>query len=191
MARRLALIPPLKEASISQRFGEDLTCVDVENRAICVTRAAGQACPVGYESLYTSTGREGHDGVDFAVPEGEPVYAAMNGRVVEVSDEPERGIGVGIISRRRFDLDTHPEEAGSFRVKTRYWHLSRVAVELGNDAVRAGDLIGWTGNTGLSSGPHLHFEVKPQRRTILNSLVNAFPANGYKGAIDPEPYFID
>lgn len=190
MARRLELQEPVTPFHITQRFAEDLTCVDSETRTKCVTRVAGETCPAGYESLYASSKRKGHDGIDLDAEVGQPVYAAMSGRVVELSDDTERGLGIGILSYRRFAFDpTEGSKALAYRAKTRYWHLSKLTVEL-DDRVRQGDLIGYAGSTGLSSGPHLHFEVKPQRRTILNSFVNAFPANGYKGAVDPESYFI-
>lgn len=85
-----------------------------------------------------------HRGVDFVVPEGTPIYATAAG-VVEVRDEPE-SYGLNVIV-------THGETYAS-----RYSHLSRFAVEDGQ-AVRQGDLIGYAGNTGRSTGPHLHYEV--------------------------------
>lgn len=191
MKRRLELVYPVRPASVTQRFGEDLTCVDTQTRTVCITKAAGVACPEGYESLYAATGRKGHDGVDFLAEEGQPVFAAAAGRVVELSDERDRGLGIGILSLHRTRFDDSPQgKAGAYRAKVRYWHLSRYALALG-DRVQAGDLIGWAGSTGLSSGPHLHFEVKPQHRTVLGSFVNAFPGNGYQGAVDPASYFIN
>ncbi|MEM6784124.1 MAG: M23 family metallopeptidase [Bacteroidota bacterium] len=85
-----------------------------------------------------------HRGVDFVVPEGTPIYATAPG-VVELRDQPD-SYGLNIVL-------THSETYTS-----RYSHLSRFAVEDGQ-AVAQGDLIGYAGNTGRSTGPHLHYEV--------------------------------
>ncbi|MEM8558030.1 MAG: M23 family metallopeptidase [Bacteroidota bacterium] len=85
-----------------------------------------------------------HRGVDFVVPEGTPIYATGPG-VVEVRDDPH-GYGLNIVL-------THSNVYTS-----RYSHLSRFAVEDGQ-TVTQGDLIGYAGNTGRSTGPHLHYEV--------------------------------
>lgn len=85
-----------------------------------------------------------HLGIDLAAPAGTPIRAPADGRVV--STFRHRGLGIG--------LDLH-HGAGTV---TRYAHLSRVAVESGQ-AVRRGDVIGYVGSTGLSTGPHLHYEI--------------------------------
>lgn len=89
------------------------------------------------------TGR--HAGVDWAVPTGTPVAAARAGRVTFAGAAGSYGL--------RVDID-HGEG-----VVTRYAHLSRLGVGV-TDLVRAGQTIGASGNTGRSSGPHLHFEVR-------------------------------
>jgi len=131
----------------------------------------------------------GHNGIDFTAAEQQPVYATHAGRVTEVSTEDERGIGIDIVSGRLYELgDTDGSKIDRYHAKTRYWHLSSYAVKKG-DRVRAGQRIGWAGNTGMSSGPHLHFELKPVERVREGKYRNAFPDNGYAGAIDPAPYF--
>ncbi|MEO0743438.1 MAG: M23 family metallopeptidase [Bacteroidota bacterium] len=90
------------------------------------------------------TTQQVHRGVDFVVPEGTPIYATGPG-TVELRDEPQ-SYGLNIVL-------THSETYTS-----RYSHLSRFAVEDGQ-AVEQGDLIGYAGNTGRSTGPHLHYEV--------------------------------
>lgn len=87
-----------------------------------------------------------HAGVDFAAPTGTPVYAAGNGVVASIRHER----GYGKIVRIR-----HPGG-----IETRYAHLSRFARGIRAGApVRQGDVIGAVGSTGLSTGPHLHYEV--------------------------------
>jgi murein DD-endopeptidase MepM/ murein hydrolase activator NlpD len=87
-----------------------------------------------------------HEGVDFAVPRGTPIHAASDG----VVREARRNGGYGNYIRI--------EHADG--VATAYGHLSRFAPGLkpGRKVVR-GELVGFSGNTGRSTGPHLHFEV--------------------------------
>ena len=86
-----------------------------------------------------------HTGLDFAAPEGTPVFATADGRVE-------------FASRRTADgnvVDIHH----GYNYLTRYAHLSRIAVKPGQ-TVRRGDMIGLVGSTGKSTAPHLHYEVR-------------------------------
>lgn len=99
-----------------------------------------------------------HQGVDFALAPGTPVHASGAGKVVMAGDEGRYGLTIEI-----------DHGAG---VKTRYAHLQDVKVHWG-EKVTAGEVIATSGNTGASTGPHLHFEVwkdnKPQNpATVLN-----------------------
>ncbi len=86
-----------------------------------------------------------HEGLDYGVPEGTPVYAPAPGVVGLAEKLFVRGGAVTI---------DH-----GLGVCSGYWHLSRIAVKPGQ-VVQSGDLIGYSGNTGLSNGPHLHFEIR-------------------------------
>jgi murein DD-endopeptidase MepM/ murein hydrolase activator NlpD len=86
-----------------------------------------------------------HPGLDLALPEGRPVYAATGGKVV--------GAGWGGAYGNLVKLQ-HADG-----VATWYGHLSRVDVSVG-DVVAPGAVLGRIGSTGLSTGPHLHFEVR-------------------------------
>ncbi|WP_257291981.1 peptidoglycan DD-metalloendopeptidase family protein [Endozoicomonas sp. ONNA1] len=88
-----------------------------------------------------------HHGIDIAAPEGEPVYAAMDG-VVRVAGY---GSGYGNVVYLEHKDGT----------ATRYAHLSRFkeGLEVGSK-VAMGDPVGYVGSTGRSTGPHLHFEVR-------------------------------
>lgn len=85
-----------------------------------------------------------HRGVDLGMPPGTPLYAAADG--IAHTGVQDHGAG-------HFIALDHGGAVG-----TKYMHLSRVAVHEGA-AVQRGDLIGYSGNTGRSTGPHLHFEV--------------------------------
>lgn len=95
---------------------------------------------------------------DFGVPVGTPVRAAMNGVVQTSTDLRGSGNG-GYRSYGRYIAIQNGSE------KTLYAHLSKRGVSVGNQ-VRAGQLIGYSGNTGNSTGPHLHFETWRGGQTI-------------------------
>ena len=90
-------------------------------------------------------GRRKHDGVDLASPVGTPVHATADGVVERASWFGGYGLCVEL------DHGAHLE--------TRYGHMSRLAVAEGQH-VRKGDVIGYVGSTGRSTGPHLHYEVR-------------------------------
>lgn len=89
--------------------------------------------------------REFHPAVDVAVPQGTPVYAAMDGTVNLAGSGEKSG---------RYILLLHSGD-----IKTIYAHLSAFKVTAG-DRVKAGQLIALSGNTGASTGPHVHFEIR-------------------------------
>ena len=89
--------------------------------------------------------RARHHGVDLAAPTGTPVYATADGLV----GQAERFSTYGLYIR----LDH------GANLETRYAHLSKLAVAEG-ETVRKGDIIGYVGSTGRSTGPHLHYEVR-------------------------------
>jgi murein DD-endopeptidase MepM/ murein hydrolase activator NlpD len=87
----------------------------------------------------------GHSGVDFAAPTGSPVYATAPGQIAAAGWNGGLGLFVAI------------NHGGG--MQTRYGHLSRLAVADGQ-IVPVGAIIGYVGSTGLSTGPHLHYEVR-------------------------------
>ena len=87
-----------------------------------------------------------HAGKDFAAPEGTPVVAALSGTVL--SSGLAGGYGIAV------ELDH-----GDPPRRTLYGHLSEIYVQAGQ-TVRQGEVIGRVGSTGLSTGPHLHFELR-------------------------------
>lgn len=90
-------------------------------------------------------GRRQHHGIDLAAPTGTPVYATAEGVVSRADWYSSYGLFISV------------EHGAS--MQTRYAHLSRLAVAAG-DSVKKGDLIGYVGSTGRSTGPHLHYEVR-------------------------------
>lgn len=96
-------------------------------------------------------GIHGHNGVDFGAPRGTPVYASADG-TVKVSNYRDGNPWFG--GYGNYIMVEHPNGT-----QTLYAHLSGVDVSVG-DEVHQGQTIGKTGNTGRSTGPHLHFEVR-------------------------------
>ncbi|WP_066953715.1 M23 family metallopeptidase [Streptomyces lushanensis] len=121
-----------------------------------VKRAASWTDPVTKYTLSATFGRGGsmwaakHSGQDFAVPIGTPVHSVHGGTVVKAGpggagDGPAYGNAIVI---------KHAD--GTY---SQYAHLSKIKVHVGQ-YVRTGQRIGLSGNTGNSSGPHLHFEIR-------------------------------
>lgn len=92
----------------------------------------------------------GHNGIDFAVKTGTPIYSAGSGTVVGTGDTDKACSGV---SYGKWVLVKHTNG-----LSTLYAHLSVIQVSAGQQ-VAAGDKVGLSGNTGYSTGPHLHFTV--------------------------------
>ncbi|WP_379922942.1 M23 family metallopeptidase [Erythrobacter sp. R86502] len=90
-------------------------------------------------------GRRAHSGIDLAAPTGTPVYATADGVIGRADWFSSYGLFISI---------NHGAS-----METRFAHLSRLAVAAG-DYVKKGDLIGYVGSTGRSTGPHLHYEVR-------------------------------
>ena len=99
--------------------------------------------------------RARHNGVDLAAPRGTPVYATADG-VVEMA-------------QRFSSYGNYVQIDHGGEIETRYAHLSSYTVVPGQE-VQIGDLIGYVGSTGRSTGPHLHYEVR-----IANEAVNPIP----------------
>ncbi len=113
---------------------------------------------------YVKFGLSGHNGIDYGCPTGSLIYSSSDGTVTKTGFDPE---GYGNFVR-----------VSTTWGRVIYAHLSEVCCSTGQ-FVRSGDFIGRSGNTGNSTGPHLHFEVR----------LNGHEANGYSGAVDPTPYF--
>lgn len=106
-----------------------------------------------------------HRGVDFAAPIGTPIYAAGDGRVVEAGRKGSYGNYVRIRHNGEYS--------------TAYAHLNRFArgLKVGS-RVKQGQVIAYVGNTGRSTGPHLHFEVMKGSRQINPGGVKSLAAGG-------------
>ncbi|WP_395019808.1 M23 family metallopeptidase [Dongia sp.] len=188
---QLKLFLSIKPYRVNQGFGRDNTAASALQ-------------------TYRNLGLNGHNGLDLRASHGQPVYAAHAG-VAYYEIDSNQGEGVVIRTAEPFDY-----KGGQAFFKTIYWHLCHPAKEpkLASPVflfeqqtpgqgmpVKAGDLIGYADNTGLSTGDHLHFGLKPilpgdnngtdATDFGIGDFYNVEQANGYYGAIDPTPYLVN
>lgn len=161
---------PVTPWKITQHFGEDRLCTDGKK---LFKKETHQKCPAGTYSVYRQT--NGHNGIDLIAKRWQPVYSGADGYVREVSTEEPRGLGVGVVTK-----------VGNTYFKHRYWHLISLNVHEGEE-VEVGSLLGYADSTGLSTGDHLHLEVKECTEMGGTKNMN----NGHLGALNPELYLYD
>jgi murein DD-endopeptidase MepM/ murein hydrolase activator NlpD len=93
-----------------------------------------------------------HAGLDFTAPQGTPIYATADGRIAE-TNHAEGGYGNHVIINHGYGYETL------------YGHMVRIKARSGQ-SVKRGEIIGWVGTTGKSTGPHCHYEVHKNGRPI-------------------------
>lgn len=93
-----------------------------------------------------------HAGLDFAAPVGTPIYATADGRVKSASRD-EGGFGNHVIINHGYGYETL------------YGHMVKIKARAGQ-SVKRGEIIGWVGNTGKSTGPHCHYEVHKNNNPV-------------------------
>lgn len=135
--------------------------------------------PVANEDLTSTAGGFGwrihpihkinkfHAGMDFTAKTGTPIYATGDGRVT-FADYATNGYGLHVVIDHGYDY------------QTLYAHMSKIEVKRGQK-VKRGDVIGYIGNTGLSAGPHLHYEVHKGGEPVD-------PVNFFFNDLTPEEY---
>lgn len=107
-----------------------------------------------------------HTGIDFAGGVGAPIYATADGIIASAADEGTSGLGKNVRILHKFGLITV------------YAHMNDITVRK-DQKIRRGELIGFVGTTGRSTGPHLHYEVR------VRSLE---PDNYYELTYNPMPF---
>ncbi|PSX03954.1 M23 family metallopeptidase [Photobacterium angustum] len=116
----------------------------------------------GYRIHPITKKKKHHNGIDFGVPSGTPIYAPADGIVTSTKTADETN-GSGNFIKLEHGMG----------FKTSYSHLSKILVS-NQSVVSKGDIIGLTGNTGRSTGPHLHYEV-----SFLNKKIDPLPLVQY------------
>lgn len=125
---------------------------------------------------YSAWGLKGHNGLDFSAKIGTPIYAVADGFVEARGSAQDTGYGISAWLYVYIEDDQ--------RLEIVHGHCSQV-VKTGD--VKKGDIIALSGNTGFSTGPHLHFGVRPQ--VLHNGSWTYDSANGYAGCINPQSMF--
>ncbi len=181
---KLEIYYPVKPFSVGQKFAENKACSFPDKTGV-VSELSDGTCPVGKVKLYPLLGMaKGHTGLDLYAPDGWIIRAPFDGVVKELQLEPERGLGVGVITHDRIDIGEH----GTHFAKVRQWHGKLIFVSLGQ-TVKCGDPLMFADNTGFSSGSHNHFEMKPVEYNANGNHYNVFQDNGWFGSVDPTPFW--
>lgn len=154
-------------ALLSKRAGDMASCIPAIPPVNPDPSKYRLSSGFGYRSDPFSGRTARHTGVDFAMKPGNPVYVTGDGVVESVKFE-------------FFGYGNHVVIDHGFGYKTRYAHLKSIGVVEGMK-VKRGECIGLSGNSGKSSGPHLHYEVM-----YKGGYVN--PSNYYDLTITPEEY---
>lgn len=123
---------------------------------------AGFIVPIRSKGISRGIGR-GHEGIDYRADVGTPVWSSSGGRVINVTSGWSGGFGNSVVI-------SHGNG-----ITTRYAHLSKPIVRVGQ-YVNRGEIIAYSGNTGNSTGPHMHFQMEihgriadPYTQRIVNS----------------------
>ncbi len=159
---RVKSIDQLKRSMYIQTKSYDELLTLAKNQHLMLASIPAIA-PISTNDSYLSSGfgmryhpiykvRKMHTGLDFAARIGTPIYAAGGGTVSRVSTHY---YGYG----KQVEIDH------GFGFKTKYAHMSEFNVEVGQN-VKRGELIGYSGNSGTSTGPHLHYEVMKNRKKV-------------------------
>jgi murein DD-endopeptidase MepM/ murein hydrolase activator NlpD len=93
-----------------------------------------------------------HAGLDFTAPQGTPIYATADGRIKEANYN-ETGYGNHVVINHGYGYETL------------YGHMVRIKTR-GGQSVKRGEIIGWVGSTGKSTGPHCHYEVHKNGQAV-------------------------
>jgi len=152
-------IKPLEQSSLRERV--DVAKINSINRALLL-QLIPNGSPVQYKGITSKFGyrihptlhkREFHRGLDLKAKMKTPIYATADGIVEWAGYHNKSGFG-------RLIILTH-----IYGFKTYFGHLNKVVVKSGQ-FVKKGDLIGYSGNSGLSNGPHLHYEIRFIQRPL-------------------------
>ena len=152
-------LTPADDVPLKQRI--DLTKLNSQEIAVLFKfipngspiKYAGITSKFGYRTHPILHRREFHRGLDMKAKMGTPVYAPADGITEWSGFHKSSGYGNLIILQHNYGF------------KTYYGHLKKVMIKSGR-FVKKGDLIGYTGNSGMSNGPHLHYEIRFNERAI-------------------------
>ena len=188
--------------NLTQPFGYNFACakVDAQGRAyrpFQIKTGTADTCPTGYAKFYPLIELRAHNGDDWKLYRGEPIYFNVEAPTTWYSREAsdtDGGLGIDVFSKDPIYFEQLPIQAGPqaraywqnhnkmIRVKFRYWHLKQTWKDVD---VHFGELIGYGNSTGASSGDHAHTAMK-----FVDENDETFDKNnGYAGAVDSSVHF--
>jgi murein DD-endopeptidase MepM/ murein hydrolase activator NlpD len=152
-------LKPLPEMTVQKRI--DVAALDTKKRH-AILQMIPSGYPVPYKGVTSKYGwrtnpvmhkREFHPGIDLRAKWGTPIHAPADAVVEFAAKDARSGYGKLLILDHNYGF------------RTLYGHLSRFKVKRG-DVVKKGEIVAYTGNTGLSNGPHLHYEIRYLQLTL-------------------------
>jgi len=141
----------------------------------------------GYFGKFSHSDPNSEYSIDFDMDIGTPVIAAREGIVIEVKEDSNvNGTDKSYAKYGNYAIVYHND--GSF---AQYVHFKQNGVKVNaGDAVKVGDVIGYSGNTGLSSGPHLHFDVEiPVKMGLKNIAAKFYGTDGKEISLNEGDYY--
>jgi len=172
-------LKPIEKATLQERV--NITKLNSEQRATLL-ELIPNGSPVEYHGITSKFGyrihptlhkREFHKGSDMKAKLNTPVYATADGVVEWAAYHKRSGYGKLVIL------------VHSYGFKTSFGHLNKIVVKSG-EFVKKGTLIAYTGNTGMSSGPHLHYEIRFLQRPLNPFWFIKWTQNNYNQIFEKE-----
>jgi murein DD-endopeptidase MepM/ murein hydrolase activator NlpD len=170
---------PVTEMTLAERVSA--TKLNSEHMATLM-KFIPNGSPIEYKGVTSSFGyrihptlkkREFHRGLDMRAKTKTPVYATADGIVEWAGYHKKSGFGNLIILQHNYGFRGY------------YGHLNKIMIKSG-EFVRKGDLIAYTGNSGMSSGPHLHYEIRFIHRAVNPLEFVKWSVKNYKDIFEKE-----
>ncbi len=172
-------LAPVEEMSLQDRVS--LTKLNSEQMATLL-QFIPNGSPILYKGVTSSYGnrihpinkkKEFHRGLDMKAKMNTPVYATADGVIEYAGYHKKSGYGKLIIIRHNYGFATY------------FGHLNKIVIKSGK-FVRKGDIIAYTGNSGVSNGPHLHYEVRFIQRSLNPYWFVKWTVKNYKEIFEKE-----
>ncbi|WP_324172421.1 peptidoglycan DD-metalloendopeptidase family protein [Sulfurimonas sp.] len=172
-------LAPVSDMSLQERV--NLTKVNSQQMATLMQfipngspiKYKGVTSKYGYRVHPTLKRKEFHRGLDMRAKMNTPVYATADGIVEWAGTHKRSGFGKLVILQHNYGFRAY------------FGHLNKIVIKSGK-FVKKGDLIAYTGNSGMSSGPHLHYELRFIQRTVNPFYFVKWNVKNYKKIFDKE-----